>query len=278
MSEREGQIADWWGLVGPEVHRRLAFCRLKTFLVAPEAAALAWLLSTVRGGKPLLGLEHSAWYLAPFVILMLLGGLIECFYLFRRLLSLVSLRPHTAYLPTGRYLMASQFALICGLLAGSSLAGHQTARVGLVLMAGGIVASVFAVLVFGLSALLLALPGRQVAAPLAWGLLCFVFFVAGAVLHHQPETGQPLLRLLSLFLALTPVASVVLGLSLGKWWLAPHRWSELRSGAQPSPDRNALRLVAAIALLPLGGLMILLGLTLVAHHSTPLGPAPESRS
>jgi hypothetical protein len=271
---RDERFRGWWGRVGTEGYRKLAFYRLKTFLLALEAAALAWGLAWVRGGRTALSVEDSSRALVPFVALMALGAVIEVAFLGRRVLSLLTLRQEPGYLPAGRFLVAGQVALLTGLLVGSALASGHAAGVGLALMGLGIVTCVLLLLVVGPVSLLLALPGREVVAPLAWGALLFEVFVLGAVLHYQPQAGEPLMRLVTRAVALAPLLGLALGLGLGRALIAPHSWREILDPRLPGAARARLALAAVCAFLPLGGLTIPLWIGLQSRLNKAPKPAP----
>lgn len=249
------RLRAWWGHVGPENSRRLAFFRLKTFLLALEAAAFSWAVAWLCDGRTVLDLDDRSRALIPFLVLIALGAVVEAVFLGHRLFSLVTLRPATVYRPVGRHLAAGQAALLTGLLLGSELASGDVAGAGLVLMGSGIVAAVLLLLVVGPLSLLLAVPGREVVAPLAWGALLFEVVVLGAVLFYQPEAGGSLVRLVAGAVALAPVLTLALGPGLGRSTIEPYR----RPGplGEPGPGAvRARRLLAACAYLPGGGLAI----------------------
>ena len=245
-----------WGRTRPEDSRRLAFYRLKTFLLALEAAAVSWALAWLRDGRAVLGIEDSSRALIPFAGLMALGAAVEAAFLLRRVVALVALRPQSGYLPAGRFLAAGQVSLLTGLLVGSALAASDLAAAGLVLMGAGLVTSVLLLLVMAPVSFLFALPGREVAAPLAWGTLLFEIFVVGAVLHYQPQDAVPLGRLIAGAVVAAPLLGLGLGLGCGRALIAPHSWRELSAHGTPRAARMHLALAAACAFLPLGGLVI----------------------
>ncbi|HEY2291409.1 MAG TPA: hypothetical protein VGM86_11970 [Thermoanaerobaculia bacterium] len=234
-------------------NQRLAFYRLKTFALLLDAAALAWLLA--RLGGPVLRFDSPTLYLAPFLVLAGLGVIVELSFLALRVAGWL-LRRAMPYQPYGRSLTFTQLALAAGLLFGACLAAGQASNAGLLLIAVGIGTAVCAALLFAPISFLLMLPGRQAFVTLAWAVLFFELYTAGAVMRSQPELAPPFLHLFNVAIALTPLWSLALFLGLRGWLLHPFKLGHLVDHRLPGGARAVLAAVILTAAAPLGGIAV----------------------
>jgi hypothetical protein len=234
-------------------NQQLAFYRLKTFALILDAAALAWLLT--RLGGPVLRFDSPPIYLSPFLVLAVLGVIVELSFLVLRVAGWL-LRRAMPYQPYGRSLTFTQLALAAGLLFGACLAEGQAANAGLLLMFIGFGNAVAATLLLAPVSFLLMLPGRQTFVLLAWVGLFFELFATGAVMRSQPELAPPFLHLFKVAVALTPLWSLALFLGLRSWFLHPFELGHLFDRRLPGSTRAVLAAVVLTAAAPLGGIAV----------------------
>jgi hypothetical protein len=232
---------------------RLAFYRLKTFLLTLDTAALAWAIT--RLGKPVMTLESPPSALAIFCILAGLGLFVEAAFLIARAAGWLRRRV-PPYFPYGRYIVLTQLALPIGLLAGTQAALGDGRGLGLVLWAGGLAGAISGLLVLAPISFLFSLPGRDTFSILAWAALLFELFVVGAVMRLHPELSPPFLTLFGFALALTPLSSVGLFFALGRRLIQPFEPQHVFNPDLPAGARVVLAILLVTAALPLGGLVI----------------------
>ena len=233
--------------------RQLAFYRLKTFLLALDAAALAWVLAKLGG--PSLSFELSTRRLLPFLILPVLGVIVELSFLAIRVIGWLR-RISVSYQPYGRSLTLTQLALAAGLLFGPLLAGGQAANAGLLLTAMGIGTAIASMLLFAPVSFLLMLPGRQTLVTLAWAGLFFELSVTGLVMMSHPELAPPFLHFFTIAILLSPVWSLALFVGLKDWLLHPFELGHIFDRRLPGKVRAAQAAVALTAVVPLGGIAV----------------------
>jgi hypothetical protein len=240
--------------LGVHEARRRSFYRLKTFLLGLDAAALGWWLSHIAH-RPVVSMQSPPSALAPFLVAMALGLLLNAVALVSRLARFQCWGELWERYPFGRYLAWTQLAFAVGLLAGSLVAAGQASWLGLLLTAVGF-AGCFAVFLFAAFAGAVHMAGRSPVLSALWILLFFEIAVGAQLLQSNPEAAGAVLTKLRWALALVPLWSLGLGWALG-WKLG-----------SPAATTNKLRaFLTATAFLPLGGLAIPLWIY-VGRHGT----------
>lgn len=251
--KRQARALPLGPLLGPtlrlssaELHRR-AFFRLKTFLLALDAAALSWLGSWI------------GWNMAPeapgvLLLLPILPGLLlamagQAAEWTGRWPSLREMNRHRY----GLFLALAPAVLLSGFLLGSLQAQGDVTTVGKLLV---VLALSSLWLTVG-AILLSSLASRSVQAEATvalWFLLWFELICCGIVLTIDPDS--PLAGILTVSFLLSPIWSLGLYLALGQRLLKPFTLRHLADPRLPFRNRLILGAVALSALLPLGGLAI----------------------
>jgi hypothetical protein len=243
-----------------EAHR-LAFFRLKSLLLAVDAAALSWLTGRTADWRLGPDLPTSPNEIAILLLPALPGVFLAAACLVAQWMGrCVALRDMGRH-QYGRFFALAPLVLMAGLLIGSLQARGSEPEVGLCLYAIALSAVPLQILSMSLSALT-----RSATASATDGLLWFLLWseliALSAFLMSQPAT--PLARSLEIAFVLAPVWSLGLLLALGRWLLRPFTLRHLADRRLPRRDRAILAGVALTAALPLGGLAI--PFWIYAHH------------
>ena len=250
-----------WPAGDAELHKR-AFFRLKTLLLALDAATLSWLAARLAGWD--LGLlftrsENGVVFLA---LLSLPGVLLATAALVARWAGRWPVLRNVERHPYGRYLALVPLVLSSGLVLGSLLGHGNTSSAGLFLVAAGL-SSLLSILVLGPLSAIAGSPVQSDSTVVLWYLLWGEVAILGAFLRIE-DVGASLVGKIEIALLLTPLWSLGLFLVVGRWLLRPFTLRHLADRRLPQKHRAVLAGVALTAALPLGG--ILIPFWIYAHH------------
>ncbi|HWM90877.1 MAG TPA: hypothetical protein VN493_08930 [Thermoanaerobaculia bacterium] len=242
--------------------QRLAFFRLKTLLLAFDAAALSWLTARFAGWSLGLSLTRFESGAALLLLPALPGLLLAASGLAARLSGRWPVLQEMERHSYGRYLGLVPIALLSGLVFGSLQAHGWTPWAGLFLFAAGLAALLLMLVWTPLSALV-GSPVQSDPTVVCWFLLWFALALLGALLGSDGPAPS-LLRNVETLLLLAPLWSLVLFLALGGWLLRPFTLRSLADRRLPLRARAILAIVVVSAALPLGGLAV--PFWIYAHH------------
>jgi len=232
----------------------LKLTRVKTFFLPFDSSCLAFLALKIADGS------HHAGTISG--ILIRIGGLALVVGLTSFLIALLSQLIRRPRRPGARIvvvrplqrLASTQLALAAGLWGGVGLAHGDPMRVASILAWGGGVLAL--AILYGHRLGLFNLPDSTEKDDNVSGVLALMFGVVwgiGFYLRLNPDIADAYLPVLLDAVCWLPLLGVALGWILLPWLLRPFRWTQIFAKKIPIPIRGLLILLAATAVLPLGG-------------------------
>ena len=237
---------------------RLASFRLKTLLLAVDAAALSWLVGRMTGWRLGPAFPTARNEIVVLLLPALPGVLLAAACLVAQWTGKCAALRDMGWNQYGRFLALVPVVAMSGLLVGSLQARGSTPEIGLCLLAMALSGVLLQVLSMSLSPLTHS-PAPSEPGTSLWFLFWIGLITLSWFLMFQPTS---LARALELTFLLTPAWSLGLFLVLGRWLVRPFTFRDL--SRLPRRHRAILAGVALTAALPLGGLFI--PFWIYAHH------------
>lgn len=248
------------GARAAETHR-LAFFRLKTLLLAVDAAALSWLAGRMTDWR--LGPDFPTARNEIVILLLpaLPGVLLAAGSLIAQWTGRCTALRDMGLHQYGPFLALVPVVAMSGLLVGSLQARGSMPEIGLCLLAMALSGVLLQILSMSLSGLTHSPAPSETGGTQLWFLFWIGLIALSWSLMFHSAT---LARALEMAFALAPLWSLGLFLALGRWLLRPFTFRHLADRCLPRRDRAILAGVALTAALPLGGLAI--PFWIYAHH------------